>query len=60
MHRERLNACGYKQVDGVQYDSANIVYPVNNDMITKIVLVSAIMVAWKTKIIDVKVLLLHG
>ena len=60
VQRERLNACGYDQVDGVNYDSANIEYPVTNDMITKIVLILKIMAAWTANIIDVKVLLLHG
>ena len=60
VQRERLNACGYDQVDGVNYDSANIESPVTNDMITKIVLILKIMAAWKANIIDVKVLFLHG
>ena len=53
-------AFGYEQVDVVHYDSANIVSTVTDDTITKIVLVLAIMIAWTTKIIDVKLLLLHG
>ena len=60
VHRERLNACGYEQVDGVNYDSANIESPVTNYIITKIVLVLKIMAAWTTNILDVKVLFLHG
>ena len=44
VHRESLNARGYEQVDGVHYDSANNVSTVTNDTITKILLVSAIMV----------------
>ena len=58
--RERLNACGYYQVDGVNYDSANIESPVTNHIITKIVLVLKIMAAWTANILDVKVLFLHG
>ena len=55
-----LNARGYEQFDGVHYDSTNILSLVTSDTRTKIVSLSAIMVARTTKIIDVKVLLLHG
>ena len=57
---ESLNACGYDQVDGVNYNSANIESPLTNDMITKIVLVLKIMAAWTANIIYVKVLFSHG
>ena len=60
VQRESLNACGYDQVDGVNYNSANIESPLTNDMITKIVLVLKIMAAWTANIIYVKVLFLHG
>ena len=60
LHREMMNARGYEKFDGVHYGSANIVSSVTSDTRTKIVSVSAIMVARTTKIIDVKVLLLHG
>ena len=43
VHRARLNTCGYDQLDEVHYVSADIISPVNNDMIIKIVLVLAIM-----------------
>ena len=60
VNRARMNFHGYDKVDGVHYDSANIVSTVTDDTIAKIVLVLAIMIAWTTKIIDVKLLLLHG
>ena len=60
VHIERLNSCGYEQVDWEHYDIANIASPVTNDMITNIVLVLEIMAAWTTEIIYVKVLFLHG
>ena len=59
VHRARLNARGYDQVDGVHYYSANIASPVTNDMSIKIVLVLEIMTAWTTKVIDVKVAFLN-
>ena len=60
IHRARMNARGYEQVDRVNYESVNIESPVTNDMITKIVLVLKILVVWTSNILDVKVLFLHG
>ena len=60
VQREKMNATGYEQVDGVNYDSANIESPVTNDMIPKIVLVLKTMAAWTANILDVKLLFLHG
>ena len=60
VHRARLNARGYEQADGFNYDRANIASSVTNDISIKIVLVLARMAAWKTNIIDVKGELLHG
>ena len=60
VQREKMNAPGYEQVDGVNYDSANIESPVTNDMIPKIVLVLKTMAAWTANILDVKLLFLHG
>ena len=54
VHRAGLNTCCFDQVDEVHYVSSDIVSPVNNDMIIKIVLVLAIMAAQITNIIDVK------
>ena len=59
MHRARLNARGYDQVDGVHYYRANISSPVTNDMSIKIVSVLEIMSAWTTKVIDFKVAFLN-
>ena len=30
IHRARMNACGYEQVDGANYKSSNVVSPVTN------------------------------
>ena len=37
--RGRLNACGFKQVDGQSYDSTNIHAPVTNNVTVRLVLV---------------------
>jgi hypothetical protein len=38
-YRAQLNVHGYKQADGVHYDSHSISAPVTNDMTIRIVLV---------------------
>jgi hypothetical protein len=58
--RAKLNARGYKQVDGVHYDSHNISAPVTNNVTVCIVLTLMIMADWTGKTLDVKGTFLHG
>ena len=44
--RGRLNARGFKQVDGEHYDSASIHAPVTNDITIRVVLTIRVMVGW--------------
>jgi hypothetical protein len=55
-----LNARGYKQADGVYYDSYNISTPVKNDVTVRIVLVIMLLAGWVGEIIDMKGAFLHG
>ena len=57
---ESLNALGYEKFYGVHYDSDNMASPVTNDRGTKIVLVSAMMAAQTTNILDIIGLFLRG
>ena len=58
--RGRLNAGGFKQVDGQSYDSANIHAPVTNNVTVKLVLVLMLIAGWVAHIVDVKGAFLHG
>jgi hypothetical protein len=59
--RVRINACGYKQVDGQHYDSHKISTPVTNDVKIRIVLTLMIMAScWVSEIFNVKGAFLHG
>ena len=60
MYRARLNARGYKQVEGLHYDAANIASPMTNDMSIRIIMVLALMAGWVAKIVDIKGAFLHG
>jgi hypothetical protein len=55
-----LNACGFKQVEGVHYNRSSTHTPVTNASIIQIVLILMIMAGWQGKIVDVKGKFLHG
>ena len=58
--RGRLNARGFKQVDGEHYDSASIHAPVTNDITIRVVLTIMVMAGWIANVVDVKGAFLHG
>eukprot|EP00957_Ditylum_brightwellii_P091300 6952299-Ditylum_brightwellii.AAC.1 len=49
----RLNAWGYKQVDGLHYNRHDLSAPVVNDMTVKIVMILTIMMAWTAELLEV-------
>ena len=51
---------GFKQVDGIDYDSASIHAPVTNTMSLQIVLTLMLMADWTAEVVDVKGAFLHG
>jgi hypothetical protein len=55
-----LNARGYKQVDGIHYDSSNISSPVTNDATIRIIIVLLIIFKWSAQLVDVKGTFLCG
>ena len=59
-YRARFNARGFKKVEGVHYDTADISSPVTNDMSIRIVMVLTLMAGWIAKVVDVKGAFLHG
>ena len=59
-YRARINARGFKQVDGEHYDSASISSPVTNDTTIRIAFVLMIMMQGDGKLCDVKGAFLHG
>ena len=58
--RARINGQGYKQIDGVHYDSLSIHTPVTNDVSVRIVFTLALMTSWIGRISDVKRAFLKG
>jgi hypothetical protein len=58
--RGRLNAHGFKQVEGVHYDGTSTHAPVTNAGTIRIVLILMIMADWQGQIVDVKGVFLHG
>eukprot|EP00957_Ditylum_brightwellii_P125058 9532580-Ditylum_brightwellii.AAC.1 len=58
--RARLNARGYKQVDGLHYNRHNLSVPVVNNMTVRIVMILTIMAAWTAELLDVQGAFLNG
>ena len=58
--RGRLNARGFKQIDGQHYDGSSIHAPVTNAATIRIVLVLMLMAGWIASVVDVKGAFLHG
>ena len=56
----RLNARGFKQIKGQQYDGTTISSPVTNSATIRIVLVLMVMASMIAHIVDVKEAFLHG
>jgi hypothetical protein len=60
VHRARLNARRYEQVDGKHNDEDSKLAPVVNDATIHIILILLIMAGWYVELIDVKGAFLHG
>ena len=60
VRRGRLTARGFKQIDGVDYDSASIHAPVTNAISVRLVLTLMLMGDWTAEVVDVKGAFLHG
>ena len=58
--RDRLNAHGFKQVDGQSYDSVNIHAFFTNNVTVRLVLVWVLLADYVAHIVDVKGVFLHG
>ena len=58
--RGRLNARGFKQVDGESYDSSSIHAPVTNNVTIRLFFVLMLLAGWVAHIVDVKGAFLHG
>lgn len=58
--RGRLNARGFKQIEGVHYDGSSIHAPVTNSATIRIVLVLMLMATWMGILLDVNGAFLHG
>ena len=52
VHRARVNARGFEQVDGIHFDKDSIASPVVNDMTIRIVLTIMLMANWFAYMID--------
>ena len=60
VHRARINARGFEQVDGMHYDQSSIAAPVANKATIRIFMILMIMAGWYAEILDVKGAFLHG
>ena len=58
--RGRLNARGFKQIEGVHYDGSSIHAPVTNSATIRIVFVLMLMAMWMGILLDVNGAFLHG
>ena len=60
MHRARINARGFRQIDGEHYDSSSISAPVVNDTTIHNSFALMLMMGGTGKLVDVKGAFLHG
>jgi hypothetical protein len=58
--RGRMNARGFKQVEGMHYNGTTISSPVTNSATIRIVLMLMIMASMLAYVVDVKGAFLHG
>lgn len=58
--RGRLNARGFKQIEGQHFDGSSIHAPVTNAATIRIVLTLMLMAGWIGNVVDVKGAFLHG
>ena len=59
-YRARLNARGFKQVEGQHLNSSSLAAPVTNDASIRIAFTLMLMTGWTPYIVDVKGAFLHG
>jgi Reverse transcriptase (RNA-dependent DNA polymerase) len=61
-HRARINANGFKQLEGLHYDSSSASYPVTNDTTIRVIFALAMLAGWKgyVIVIDIKGAFLNG
>jgi Reverse transcriptase (RNA-dependent DNA polymerase) len=60
MHRARLNACSYEQIDREHYDKDFKFALVVSDATIHIILILIVMAGWWAELLDVKGAFLHG
>ena len=58
--RARMNARGFKQVEGEMYQSNSIAAPVTNDVKIRVVLTMMLLAYWQGQIVDINGAFLHG
>ena len=58
--KARLNARGFKQIDGKHYDSSNISSPTVSEVSIRVILTLALMANWAIHVVDIQGALLHG
>ena len=58
--RGRLNARGFKQIEGQHFDGSSIYAPVTNAATIRIVFTLMLMAGWSAYVVDVKGAFLHG
>ena len=59
-YRARMNAQGYKQVDGVHYNNEAKAAPVANEIVIRMVLVLIVMASWWAELLDMQGAFLTG
>jgi len=57
--RERINARGYEQVEGIHYDADTTAAPVVNEITVRLVFVLMVMAGWYAEVVDVRGAFLH-
>ena len=58
--KARLNARGFKQIDGKHFDSSNISSPTVSEVSIRVILTLALMANWAIHVVDIQGAFLHG
>ena len=58
--KARLNARGFKQIDGKHYDSSNTSSPTVSEVSIRVILTLALMANWAIHVVDIQGAYLHG
>ena len=59
-YRTRMNARGFKQVEGQHFDRTSLAAPVASDASIRIMFTLMMMAGWTAYLVDVKEAFLHG